>query len=318
MSGEQPIQCTIDTCPVSESIYGYAPGLGENVFFTILFAVLAVAHAVQGSLHKTWSFLIAMCLGSASEAIGHGGRIILHSDAFNDSGFYIQIILLTIAPAFLAAGIYLCLKHLVITFGEDLSRIRPKFYTWIFISCDFVSLALQGAGGGVAATADDGDKAMLDAGNNLMLAGLSFQVFTLAVFALMAGDYFNRVLQDVKKNGGGRLNPATTTLRNSLNFKLFCASLTLSYVAIMIRCVYRIIEMAGGWGNPIMQKEGLFIGLDSTMCALAVLVFNFWHPGRSFNYQGFGHRAIGENQPDIMLEEHKNSSDESTNYRYRD
>lgn len=43
---------------------------------------------------------------------GYGGRLMLHNDPFSDSGFKLQIVLLTFAPAFLAAGIYLNLKHL--------------------------------------------------------------------------------------------------------------------------------------------------------------------------------------------------------------
>jgi len=57
---------------------------------------------------------------------------------------------LTIAPAFLAAGIYLCLKHIVDTFGRENSRISPRSYPRIFIACDFLSLVLQAAGGGIA------------------------------------------------------------------------------------------------------------------------------------------------------------------------
>lgn len=38
----------------------------------------------------------------------------LHNDPFSDSGFKLQIVLLTLAPAFFAAGIYLQLKHLYV------------------------------------------------------------------------------------------------------------------------------------------------------------------------------------------------------------
>jgi hypothetical protein len=38
----------------------------------------------------------------------------LHNDPFSDSGFKLQIVLLTFAPAFFAAGIYLQLKHLYV------------------------------------------------------------------------------------------------------------------------------------------------------------------------------------------------------------
>ena len=119
------------------------------------------------------------------------------------------------------------------------------------------SLVLQGAGGGIAATADDNGN-MLEVGDNLMIAGLAFQVFTLIVFALLSLDFFLKVWKN--KN---ELNPSTNQLRSSLGFKLFLAALFTSYLTILVRCVYRVIEMAGGWGNSIMQNETIFLVLDS-------------------------------------------------------
>lgn len=42
-----------------------------------------------------------------------------------------QIVCLTIAPAFMAGGIYLCLRRIVYAFGPENSRIRPESYTRI-------------------------------------------------------------------------------------------------------------------------------------------------------------------------------------------
>jgi RTA1 like protein len=67
--------------------------------------------------------------------------------------FVIQIVCLTIAPAFYAAGIYFCLSRIVTVFGVENSRVSAKTYPILFISCDFVSLLLQSIGGGMAASA---------------------------------------------------------------------------------------------------------------------------------------------------------------------
>jgi hypothetical protein len=40
-------------------------------------------------------------------------------------------------------------------------------------------------------------------------------------------------------------------------------SIVLAYSVILIRCIYRIAEMAGGWRNPIMQNQVAFTILDS-------------------------------------------------------
>lgn len=76
------------------------------------------------------------------------------------------LICLTIGPAFLAAAIYLCLGRIVVVYGLDVSRVKPRTYSILFITCDFLSLALQAAGGALAATADT--RADSDIGVNVM------------------------------------------------------------------------------------------------------------------------------------------------------
>ena len=144
---------------------------------------------------------------------------------------------------------------MILTIGEEYSRLPAKYYTWIFILCDLFSLVLQGAGGGLAATADSDNGAKT--GNNLMMAGIVFQVFTLLIFGGLAGEYVRRALQ--RRN---EWSQSVVNLLSSTRFKLFLASIFTAYTVIFIRCVYRIAEMAGGWKNEIMQNEVEFIVLD--------------------------------------------------------
>ena len=200
----------------------------------------------------------------------------LHKNPWSGTGFEIQICCLIIAPAFLAAGIYLTLKHIVLEVGSEFSRIPAKWYTWIFISCDLLSLILQGAGGGTAATADPGSS-MQSTGNNLMMAGIVWQVFTLLVFGGLVADYYLRA----KKNSV-QYSASAITLTNSGKFQLFVGGLGLAYITIFTRCVFRIGEMAGGWSNSIMQDETDFIVLDGVMITIATLCLTVFHPGWMF------------------------------------
>lgn len=77
-----------------------------------------------------------------------------HNNPFNDNNFLIYLVCVTIAPAFLTAGIYLCLARIVTVYGAQFSRFRPRTYTLIFCTFDFFSLVLQGLGGGIASTAN--------------------------------------------------------------------------------------------------------------------------------------------------------------------
>lgn len=158
-------------CPVSSTTYAYAPNLGANAFFSAAFFLLCLTNIVLGIRYKTWTYLIALGFGTFAEGLGYIGRCMLHTNAYSSNGFEIQICCLIIAPAFIAAGVYLTLKHIVIELGADFSRLRPRLYTWIFIFCDILSLVLQGAGGGTAATADHGSS-LQDVGTDLMITGI--------------------------------------------------------------------------------------------------------------------------------------------------
>lgn len=168
--------------------------------------------------------------------------------------------------SFISAAIYLTLKYIVLTVGQQYSRLAARWYTWIFIFCDLISLILQGAGGGIAATADDDQPDEQDLGTNLMIAGIVFQVITLLIFGCLAARYAMKAYQD-----RFQFSQSTVALFYDTRFKLFLLSLVVAYTTILTRCIYRIAELAGGWGNSIMQKEAEYIVLES------VYVLPFYH-----------------------------------------
>lgn len=244
-------------CPVGRSIYGYYPNLTVNAFFAALFGIFTIINVFFGVRYRSWTFLVAMSLGCGTECLGYVGRILLNNNPFGLAGFNIQICCLTLAPAFIAAGIYLTLKHIVICFGEEHSYLKPRYYTWLFIICDLLSLTLQGAGGGIAATSRQNRSRQL-VGNDLMMAGISFQVVTLLAFGAAAALYCYRLSRSKTS-----LSSSAESVKRSTGFQLFLGGFLLAFITIFTRCVYRIAEMAGGWRNPIMQNQTEFIVLDS-------------------------------------------------------
>jgi hypothetical protein len=164
-----------DLCPVEGTIYGYFPSLPANAFFAGFFGIAMIINIFFGIKYKTWTYMVAVALGCLAECGGYVGRVLMNNNPWNDMAFNIQIVLLIFAPSFLAAGIYLTLKHVVLQFGEEWSRLRPNWYTYVFIACDVSSLAMQSAGGAMAAMADPGES-IGDIGTNLMIAGIIWQV----------------------------------------------------------------------------------------------------------------------------------------------
>jgi hypothetical protein len=187
-----------------------------------------------------------------------------------------QICCLIISPAFVAAGIYITLKHIVITFGESWSRLRPAWYTYIFICGDVISLTLQGAGGGLASAGEPGS-ATQDVGTDLMIAGVIFQVVILAIFGFFLVEYALRTHR--RRN---QLSAASVRLFNSTPFRCFMFAVGVAYLGIFIRCVYRIPELTGGWGSELMRNEVEFIVLEGVMIVLSVGVLTIFHPGYCF------------------------------------
>lgn len=242
-------------CPIDVSVYGYYPSLAANGFFLGFFALFALVNLCLGIRYKTWSYMIALVLGCVCAAVGYVGRILLHDNPFNQSGFVMQICCLIIAPAFNSAAIYLTLKHMVLCFGEEFSVIKARYYTYIFIAADLLSLIMQGAGGGIASNADAGSS-QEETGNDLLMAGISWQVVALFFFILMASWYIVRRRSALKQYP---LSTEAATTIKQRKFRLFAFAVSSAWFAIFVRCIYRIVEMAGGWGNEVMRDEATFI-----------------------------------------------------------
>ena len=129
-NGDPNKNCTLATCSIHDSYYDYLPSLGGNATFLVLFSLSLAGFILTFILtRRAIAFTFAFVCGIALEVLGYVGRIISHHDPFNENGFLLQIICLTIAPAFLAGGIYLCLRRIVYTFGQENSRIKPETYT---------------------------------------------------------------------------------------------------------------------------------------------------------------------------------------------
>lgn len=146
--------CDLSTCDVH--VWGfvkYVPSLGGNLFFLLLIYVYAIAQLWLGIKFRTASICLCMLAGLGMESVGYIGRLLLHQNPFLRSWFLMYLICLTIGPVFFAAAIYLCLGRIVVVYGQELSRWKPRTYTFVFLACDIVSLLVQAAGGVVASIA---------------------------------------------------------------------------------------------------------------------------------------------------------------------
>ncbi|KAH7409578.1 RTA1 like protein-domain-containing protein [Cadophora sp. MPI-SDFR-AT-0126] len=246
-------------CPVEATTYGYYPNLGANIVMVAIFAICAIAQIVLGIKYRLRAYPIVVFLGCLGETVGYVGRVLMHSNPWDTGPFIIQILLLIVSPSLLAAGIYLTLKHLVLHYGPEYSRLTPKFYTWLFVTCDAIGFLTQCIGGGIEASADNTDKKMLDMGNNIMVAGVTFQAVTMVVCGLLALDFAYSLYRHREERKKVVQAPSAKSARA---FQFYLTCFVIAFLAILTRCIYRIPEMAGGWKNDLMRDEVGFMILD--------------------------------------------------------
>ncbi|CAH0024702.1 unnamed protein product [Clonostachys rhizophaga] len=268
--------CSIESCAVELSLYGYRPNLGTNVFLTAIYS-LVISTAVIIILRQHLHY-IRKYLGTG----GYAERIKGYSNPFALDGFTIQYALLTIAPAFITAAIYISIGKLAQKMGRGCLNIRPSLYPRIFIPCDVVILAVQATGGALttsqtstpeeAANYKDGKPP----GVIITIVGLVLQVVSLTVFlvlfsAILLGQTKSRRLSEAKSE-------EPTAWTNSTRLSMFIYSLAISCILVLVRSAYRVAELSNGLDSGLAQNERLFIGLDGILIALATVLLIAFHP----------------------------------------
>ncbi|OHE94874.1 RTA1 like protein [Colletotrichum orchidophilum] len=284
MSNICPLQtnahCTVETCPLSCAQVEYLPTLAGNAVYAAAFGLLLIAQIGLGIRYKTWGFMVGMTCGLVLEIVGYAGRIMLHNNPFDFNNFIIYLIPLTLGPAFLAGALYLCLSRIIIAHGQQISRFSPRTYAIAFMTSDLISLILQGAGGGLAATANT--RSGGDTGRAIMVAGVVFQVVSLLVFMLLWLEFVFRLR---KMSEGDKGAARFAELRATKKFAWFQWALGAAVLLVFVRSVYRVVELQQGFKGPVANDEVSFMILEGPMIFLAVLAMTVLHPGIGFGGQ---------------------------------
>jgi hypothetical protein len=159
-----------------------------------------------------------------------------------------------------------------------------------------VSLVLQAAGGAITSIADSDQQDLAQAGINIMIAGLSCQVASLALFMALCLQYAWKVYKNPNA-----LNKAAHVyeLRNSIRWKAFLVGksirlffydqalitapgLALATITIFVRSVFRVAELKGGFHSALANDQVLFMVLEGAMIVIAILCLTVLHPGVCF------------------------------------
>ncbi|KAF2719229.1 RTA1 domain protein [Polychaeton citri CBS 116435] len=245
--------------------YHYVPNLAAAVIFIILFFLSTALHFYQMIRTRTW-FMIPFCIGGIFEFIGYVARAAANGEKPNYTlgPYIIQTILLLIAPALLAASIYMELGRIVLLVkGDQHLFIRRTWLTKIFVTGDVLSFLMQASGGGLMSSSDADTT---NVGKSVILAGLVLQIIYFALFVLAGALFHSRV----------RKQP--TEKCRSVPWEKHMYSLYIVSILIFVRSIVRVVEFAQGFNGYIMSHEVYLYIFDATLMFLACATLNLIHP----------------------------------------
>lgn len=120
---------------------------------------------------------------------------------------------------------------------------------------------------------------------NVMVAGIAFQVVSLALFLATCAEFWFRVRRSKETD----LNPTFAHVRRSLWFRALLWVLAISTLTVFTRSVFRCAELKDGFQGHLANDQITFMILEGAMVAIAVILMTAVHPGIAF--QGNWNRA---------------------------
>ena len=173
-------------------------------------------------------------------------------------------------PAWTQAGIYITLWVVIVLLGRHVSPLPPRTYLLICVCVDIVCLALQATGGGLAGAAYQKGKST-QPGTTTMVAGIIAQLVLASVFSVILVIVIWRGAPQIRKN-----KPMLRVVGVTV----------LSAAMMIMRGVYRSIELSEGWRGKLITVEVYVVVLDAVPMIIAMGAFVFTPPAKLLRDQG--------------------------------
>ncbi|KAI9457817.1 RTA1-like protein [Lactarius psammicola] len=253
----------------NENLYNYVPTEWVCIIFIALFAISTTLHIAQAVRYRLWWLFLTAVLSGITEIIGWSGRLWSSQNPLLRTPFLMQVSTLIMAPTYLIASNFVILGKIIKWLGPQYCRMSQKWYAIVFIACDTVALVVQSVGGGIASGTHP------DLGGHIALGGIVLQLVALLFFTFIAGEFLLRFTYD---------RPIRAHLSNTRgavdrNIRLMIFGVSTMTILLLIRSIYRTIELSDGWTGSIISTQWLFNAFDGAMIVLATFTLNFFHPG---------------------------------------
>ncbi|KIL85257.1 hypothetical protein FAVG1_11687 [Fusarium avenaceum] len=242
----------------------YLPSVPAAAVFTILFALGTTAIAWQMFRTKAW-YCSVFVIGGVLEMVGYIVRAIASDKTDELIPFVIQNGFILVAPALFAASVYMTLGRIIRSIqAQQLSIIRVKLLTKLFVIGDIISFAVQSGGATMMATS--GDPKL---GENIIVAGLFVQIIVFGIYIVTSAIFHYRV----------RTQRPNVYANFGNNWEKLLIMLYIVSALIMVRSVFRVVEFVGGQDGYLLKHEWTLYIFDALLMFAAVAIFAWRFPG---------------------------------------
>ncbi|CAG7564901.1 unnamed protein product [Fusarium equiseti] len=258
------------------SIWMYDPSFPLAVVGTVVYGIIFLILAYQTLIkYRAWFFIVVV-VGSAVEVAAYSLRIHSVQNQSEITPFVMTLTYTVLAPVLIAAGNYFLISRLILAVlppsRHRILKIPGRRLTPIFVGCDIVAFLIQGSGSGIASS-DNWQGEMERIGVKVLIAGLSFQLVAFTLFLCVFRRFHvlaNRMAVDTAPKGWEKV----------------VLSVYISSILIMVRCLFRVIEFAGGRDSYALSHEWLFWIFESLPMVGAIGIFCIYHPGKYLGRHG--------------------------------
>ncbi|KAE9366362.1 RTA1-domain-containing protein [Stipitochalara longipes BDJ] len=281
----------------------YDPSYAAAIVVAWVYFLTTAIHSFQAAVYKT-RFCIPLIIGGIWETLGYTIRAVGAKKEESVALYAVQLTLVVLAPAFVAAFNYMLFGRILRTYSSD---TKPKALgvsdTWItrlFVGFDVVSFLTQSAGAAMLAGSKD-DIKKSNTGQHIVIGGLVLQLVAFGFFTAIAVSFHLKMKRSQRLQGS-----VTQETVKEWRPLLFC--LYASCILIMLRSVYRVVEFSQGFDGYLVSHEVYFYVLEAVPMMPPFILFNVFHPGRIVK-GGFLKRSINAKQPAVLEEGLKSDGD---------
>ncbi|KLO12619.1 RTA1-like protein [Schizopora paradoxa] len=245
-----------------------------------LTTVAVVVYLGVGFSHifSTWKWgakwMSSMTFGIFTFVVGFIFRYVLHAHPDSKGAYIVEYLFIVLSPCLFIAAEYVLLGRLALDLNaEQHLLIPPRRITPIFVASDIVTFLIQAAGGITAISTDNTNT--INLGSNIFLGGLILQLISFVVFVVI----YLRLVFLVHRH-----NPYTWTRDADKpwfsDWRTLACAFIISCIGILVRSMFRTVELAEGFKSNLATSEPLFYGLDTLPLFITVSVYVPFWPGR--------------------------------------